>query len=331
MTGYNGPMLTFLVLACTDPPAPSAVESTPGVALAPPAAPPLPPPSASLPAATAPTEGGGLPTALAADGTLPPLTTATASLPEVKALAGEVGKVRLAGPEAAQPLGKSVNAVTEKLGLVVEAVMAEGSKESLAAVKSGKADCAVLGRALRADESDYIATTVGYDGVALITGRDNAIMGLTTAQIKGIFGGTITSWADVGGAADTVNVYRRPDGKTATKLFEEHFGLTGAVVASATAVDNEKELATTVRGDKDAIGYVSLAGLRAQGLEGVKLLAIDGVQPIVSEITAKRYALVRPISIVTKGAPTGATRTFVEFLTSKSGQAVVALTYAPVR
>ncbi len=329
--GYSGPMLTLLLLACTDPVAPPPLEPAPNAAVAPPLGSSPPPPGAPPPAATAPTEGGGLPTALLPDGTLPPLTTAPALLPEVKALQGEVGKVRLAGPEAAQPIGKSVNAVTEKLGLVVEAVSAEGSKESLAAVKKGTADCAVLGRALRPDESDYVATTIGYDGVALIAGRDNAIKGLTTAQIKGIFGGTITSWAEVGGAADTVNVYRRPDGKTATKLFEEHFGLAGTVVTSATIVDNEKELATTVGGDKDAIGYVSLAGLRAQGLEGVKLLAIDGVQPIVSEITAQRYALVRPISIVTKGAPTGATKTFVEFLTSKTGQAVVALTYAPVR
>ena len=52
---------------------------------------------------------------------------------------------------------------------------------------------------------------------------------------------------------------------------------------------------TTVQGNPDAIGYISLGSLN----ETVKALTIDGVEPSVDTILSGEYTVSRPFNIAT--------------------------------
>ena len=90
-----------------------------------------------------------------------------------------------------------------------------------------------------------------------------------------------------------------------------------AVITNSTSV-----MMTTVSGDKNAIGYISLGSLN----DTVKAVAVDGAEPTVENIEAGNYAVSRPFNIVTKADTplSDAAQDFVDFILSTEGQEVVA-------
>jgi phosphate transport system substrate-binding protein len=74
-----------------------------------------------------------------------------------------------------------------------------------------------------------------------------------------------------------------------------------------------------VSGDKNAIGYVSLAALTSS----VKAIKVDGVEPTVENIVSKSYKVARPFLYLTKGEPQALAKQFIDFVMSADGQAIV--------
>lgn len=87
-----------------------------------------------------------------------------------------------------------------------------------------------------------------------------------------------------------------------------------AIITNSTAI-----MLTTVAGDKNAIGYVSLGALN----DTVKTLDIDGVKASVEEIKLGKYEIARPFNIVTKETVSPQAQDFINFILSVDGQAVV--------
>ena len=87
-----------------------------------------------------------------------------------------------------------------------------------------------------------------------------------------------------------------------------------AEITNSTAV-----MMTTVAGNTDAIGYVSLGSLDGS----VKALEIDGVQATVDNIKNGTYAVARPFNIATGEEVSDAAQDFIGFIMSEEGQAVV--------
>jgi phosphate transport system substrate-binding protein len=68
--------------------------------------------------------------------------------------------------------------------------------------------------------------------------------------------------------------------------------------------------------DPAAIGYVTFSQLNPL----VHALAIDGVMPTEPAIANGRYRLQRPFIFLTRGTPNDATRSFIAFVLSETGQ-----------
>ena len=89
-----------------------------------------------------------------------------------------------------------------------------------------------------------------------------------------------------------------------------------AEVSNSTAV-----VMTTVAGNPDAIGYISLGSLD----DSVKALEIDGVAASAENIENGTYAVYRPFNIVTKNdGISEVAQDFVNYIMSAEGQAVIA-------
>ena len=81
------------------------------------------------------------------------------------------------------------------------------------------------------------------------------------------------------------------------------------------------EIAGAVREDPDGIGYV---GMMPDGLQGVRVLDINGQRPEVDAVNEGRYPYARQIRLYTDSRrETPETRKFIRFVQSRAGQKIV--------
>ena len=76
---------------------------------------------------------------------------------------------------------------------------------------------------------------------------------------------------------------------------------------------------TTVAGDENAIGYVSLGALN----DTVKAIQIDGADASVDNVKNGTYKISRPFNIVTRDKISDAAQDFINYIMSSDGQKVV--------
>ena len=76
---------------------------------------------------------------------------------------------------------------------------------------------------------------------------------------------------------------------------------------------------TSVAGDPNAIGYISLGSLN----DTVQPVAIDGVEPSAAAVKDGTYAIARPFNVVTGSKTSDAAADFLAYILSAEGQAVV--------
>jgi phosphate transport system substrate-binding protein len=131
-----------------------------------------------------------------------------------------------------------------------------------------------------------------------------------------------------GGSSNPITVISREDGSGTRGAFIELFGVEEKD-ASGEKVDNTTPdaeitnstsvMMTSVAGNPDAIGYISLGSLN----DTVKALKIDGAEATVDNIKSGTYKISRPFNIATKDGLSEAAQDFVDFILSKEGQQVV--------
>jgi phosphate transport system substrate-binding protein len=125
-------------------------------------------------------------------------------------------------------------------------------------------------------------------------------------------------------AAGKIVVNSREDGSGTRSAFVELFGvldadknditLDAAEITSSTAV-----MISSVAGNKNAVGYISLGSLS----DVVKAVTIDGAEATVANVDAGKYKIARPFYIATRGEISAQARDFIDFILSADGQDVV--------
>lgn len=155
--------------------------------------------------------------------------------------------------------------------------------------------------------------------------------GLTMAMLAGALtgcGGSEPAAEEGTAAGGAITVVSREDGSGTRGAFIELFGIEEkndagekidmttdmAEITNSTAV-----MMTTVAGNTNAIGYVSLGSLD----DSVKVLSIDGVEATVDNIKNGTYSVARPFNIATGAEVSEVTQDFINFILSEEGQAVV--------
>ena len=151
-----------------------------------------------------------------------------------------------------------------------------------------------------------------------------AVMALAAVMAAGMAVPTMA--ADM--SSDPITVVSREDGSGTRGAFIELFGVEEKD-ADGNKVDNTTEEAeitnstavmmSTVAGDVDAIGYISLGSLN----DSVKAVKIDGVEATAENIKAGEYKVSRPFNIATKGDVSEVAQDFIDYILSPEGQAVV--------
>ena len=149
------------------------------------------------------------------------------------------------------------------------------------------------------------------------------IVGILAAAVSGT-----TAFATVASAASgTINVISREDGSGTRGAFIELFGIQeekdgekiDMTTVDASITNSTSVMMTTVAGDENAIGYISLGSLN----DTVKAVKIDGAEATAENVANDTYKVSRPFNIVTGEKVSEAAQDFVNYIMSEEGQQIV--------
>ncbi len=245
----------------------------------------------------------------------------------------EEEKITIAGSTSVQPVAeKLAEKYMEKHPNVKITVQGGGSSVGLKSIGDGTADIGTYSSELKDDETAGITSyEIAKDGIVIAANNENSVNDLTTEQAKEIFGGNITNWDAVDGVSATINVITREDGSGTRDAFISIVmgGKEGTPILKTAVVQSSTEaVKQSVKGDPNAIGYISLADLS----DDIKALQVDGVSPSNESILDGTYKIQRPFLFLTKGDAEGATLDFINWVLSAEGQEIIKETGAvPVK
>lgn len=110
------------------------------------------------------------------------------------------GKVTLAGSTSVAPVMEKLADSYKKIyeDVTIE-IQQSGSSAGITSVAEGACDIGMASRELKESESlqGLKPTVIAMDGIAVIVNKNNKTADLTSEQIKDIYTGTVTEWADV--------------------------------------------------------------------------------------------------------------------------------------
>ena len=131
----------------------------------------------------------------------------------------------------------------------------------------------------------------------------------------------------VSAASGDITVVSREDGSGTRGAFVELFGIeeekdgekVDMTTDEASVTNSTSVMMTTVAGDENAIGYISLGSLD----DTVKAVKIDGVEATVDNVSNDSYKIARPFNILTSDKESDAAKGFVNYIMSSDGQKIV--------
>ena len=133
-----------------------------------------------------------------------------------------------------------------------------------------------------------------------------------------------------GNSNDTITVVSREDGSGTRGAFVELMGILqdekDMTYARAEISNSTSVVISTVEGNKNAIGYISLGSLG----DNVKAVKVDGVEATVANVKAANYKVSRPFILATGDSLSETASDFIRFILSDEGQAIVSEKYITV-
>lgn len=130
------------------------------------------------------------------------------------------------------------------------------------------------------------------------------------------------------GASGDITILSREDGSGTRGAFVELFGIeeekdgekVDMTTEDAKITNSTSVMMTTVAGDVNSLGYISLGSLN----DTVTAVKIDDVEATAENVSNGTYKIARPFNIATKGEDLSeAGVDFVNFILSKEGQQVI--------
>ena len=163
---------------------------------------------------------------------------------------------------------------------------------------------------------ELVFTPIGLEAFVFFVNKDNPVDGLTTEQLRCIYGGMYRNWSQVGGDNTHIAVLQRNEGSGSQSALLSFMG--DAPVKNDYFTFMGRSIGFSFRFYVEGmVGKDSPEG-------GVKLLALDGFYPSKENIKNDSYPIINEIYAVTrKGETNPNVQAFVDWMLSEEGQAIV--------
>lgn len=160
---------------------------------------------------------------------------------------------------------------------------------------------------------------------------ETATEAVTTTSVETTTAGETSAAAPAAGVAAAegpITVVSREDGSGTRGAFIELFGIEekddsgekfDMTTEDAEITNSTSVMMTTIAGNQDAIGYISLGSLN----DTVKAVRIDGIEASVDNIKSGTYQIARPFNIATGENVSDVAADFIKYIMSEEGQKVV--------
>ena len=254
-------------------------------------------------------------------------------------LDGSTSMVPLAQATAAVLLGEDVDSVSDLISF-------NRTSQSFRNLMYGQADLLIVAEPAESiwDEIEqegfqYEMTQISTDALIFVVSKDNPVDSLTIEQIQKIYSGEITNWSQVGGNdVDIVPFQRNAEaGSQAAMLRLVMKDITMMEPPSEYIIDSMSGLMEAMRnfdGSEGAIGYsVYYYANDMRMADGLKIIAVEGVDPNSETIRAKEYPFLAPSYTVIPADTDqdSPARMLYNWLQSEQGQYLIASQgYVPV-
>jgi phosphate transport system substrate-binding protein len=253
--------------------------------------------------------------------------TLIASVPAASAAAKPT--ITMSGSTSVAPLAAQLAKKYVKTHKVAFKLLQGGSDVGISDVAHGRV---TIGNSSRdpkpTDPPGLVFNKIARDAVCLVTNPANHLVNLSGAQIAAIYSGQVRDWSQVPGAgvSGTIDLVGRTAASGTYDAFKKIF--MGSATLSTTMAQKASNglVQQAVQSDRNAIGYVSLAFTK-----GTSAVAYNGVACNLRNAKSGQYGGVRNFFMVTRGAPRGATKTWIHWIrTSKVARRIIATDWVPL-
>ena len=234
-----------------------------------------------------------------------------------------VASISISGSTSVGPLMEKVQEKYEENNSVILEIQQNGSGAGIKDVISGISEIGMSSRELKDEEKNSVeATTVAYDGIALLVNPENKVKNISLEDVKNVYTGKITNWKELGGEDAPIVVISREEGSGTRDAFQEIVGYKSEeLTKEATSSDGSGAVKTTVAGNKNAIGFASFEYID----ETVSALNVNDVEPTADNVKGGQYKISRPFLLVTKSdSVTENGQKLIDYVLSPEGQQIVA-------
>lgn len=217
-----------------------------------------------------------------------------------------------------------------------------GSGTGISSLINGTTDICSSSRPIKPNEvrqlrdkfhSNGVEVRVARDGIAVYLNEKNPVQNLTVGQVRRIFTGEITNWKELGGNDAHIVLYSRENNSGTYEFFKEHVLQKQDFASQTQHMVGTGALVNAISKDAHAIGFGGIA--YASGVKAAAL-AFDEksryVLPKEEEILSGSYPVSRLLYFYLKERPSSVTKSFIDWVIGKEGQAVVSeVGYLPTK
>jgi len=171
---------------------------------------------------------------------------------------------------------------------------------------------------------------VAKEALVFFVSNDNPVNSLTQEQIRDIYSGKITNWAELGGNDEEIIPYQRKYGTKSQDHMLEFMNGCDIIrpVRNSLVPAQHSSLFTSIdvyTNESNAIGYsaYSYAVQICENSDSIKAIAIDGITPSKETISDGTYPLINSICVIHRDEQSEKTTKFINWLLSESGQECV--------
>ena len=207
----------------------------------------------------------------------------------------------------------------------------------------GEADLILVARSPSEDELKEAKTTgvqldvhpIALDAFVFLVNVENPVKDLTLDEIRKIYTGQITEWAQIGGSTAPINTYQRNRNSGSQELLEK-LVMRGARMIESPDMILESMMGpfNAISGDPLGIGYsVYFYAEFIYPHELVRTIGVEGVHPTSENIADRTYPLVTEVYAVVRGdtTPDSSESVLLSWLLTQEGQAAIAESgYVPI-
>lgn len=204
-----------------------------------------------------------------------------------------------------------------------------GSDVGVADVGKGRVTIGNSSRDVKPTDPDgLVFNKIARDAICVVTNPDNAVGDLSQSAVQDIFSGKVRDWSNVPGATATgpINIVVRTAASGTQDAFQKLFMGSAKISDTAAQKASNGLVQQSVRSDKQAIGYVSLAFA-----EGLHSATFKGTACTLRDAKSGAYEGTRNFWMVTRGAPSGQAKTFIAWIQSSANAAkVISTEWVPI-